>query len=232
MPEPLPAGLPTAHEGGFWDLKDSDGQKELEEAKKIEQLLTVLLPGAYEVQKNPKLSTLHQEMMGLIQAGQERLKTLTDWEADTSMYPNSWGDIPVNLVEMLIGDKDKLWQSADLDSFKWNGKYNQVSLKDDGTLIITMIKPGVLESIELQVPQEKVLDIRTYIQGNWFKWGKEEWYENEYSWLGGAYVFHRIIPLLDPEVEKLSIQWDGRHTEPVITGGPFQINDTAKIVTQ
>ncbi len=82
------------------------------------------------------------------------------------MYPNSWGDIPVNLVELLSTDKHKLWESASVENFKGNGKYNQASLSDEGRLIITMIKPGVVESIELQVPPEKVVDIRTYIQTN------------------------------------------------------------------
>lgn len=65
---------------------------------------------------------------------------------------------------MLSNDPNKLWESSTPEQFKENGKYNQISLSDSGELFISIIKPGAVESIPLQVDPEFVEPIREYLK--------------------------------------------------------------------
>ena len=75
---------------------------------------------------------------------------------------------------MLSNDSNKLWESATMEQFQQNGKYNQISLNDDGKLFITIVKPGYVDSIPLQVPADKVEALRAYIRSkdNKLDWDK------------------------------------------------------------
>lgn len=134
---------------------------------------------------------------------------------------------------MLSEDPNKLWASATPEQFKENGKYNQISLLDDGRFFLTIIKPGAVESIALQVDSEFVEPIREYLKKNPLNWDSaNEGWKNGYSDLGGVYEFFRVIPLLRTREIWIDLKWHGQHTNPVIEGGPFAINDSAEISVQ
>ncbi len=134
---------------------------------------------------------------------------------------------------MLSNDPNKLWESATPEQFKENGKYNQISLLDDGRFFLTIIKPGAVESILLQVDPEFVEPIREYLKKNPLNWDSaNEGWKNGYNNLGGVYEFFRVIPLLRTREMWIDLKWRGQHTNPVIEGGPFTINDNAEISVQ
>jgi hypothetical protein len=164
-------------------------------------------------------------------------RLIEDASGETGLY---W-EIPSNLVQMLSEDPSKLWENATLDQFRENGKYNQMSLSDDGTLFLTIIKPGAVESIKLAIWEELedairtrfVREIRDYIAENRFKWSSEwERYRHEYDGLGGIYSFHRIGILLDSDEYCIIISWVGQHGEPVTEWGPFSIDGAVEIQIQ
>ncbi len=133
-------------------------------------------------------------------------------------------------VELLSQDSKKLWESATPEQFKENGKYNQISLLDDGRFFLTIIKPGAVESIPLQVDPEFVEPIREYLKKNPLNWDSaNEGWKNGYNDLGGVYEFFRVIPLLRTAEVWIDLKWHGQHTNPVIEGGPFAIKDSAEI---
>lgn len=133
-------------------------------------------------------------------------------------------------VNMLSNDPNKLWESATPEQFKENGKYNQISLLDDGRFFLTIIKPGAVESIPLQVDPEFVEPIREYLKKNPLNWDSaNEGWKNGYNDLGGVYEFFRVIPLLRTAEVWIDLKWRGQHTNPVIEGGPFTIKDSAEI---
>jgi hypothetical protein len=134
--------------------------------------------------------------------------------------------------QLLAEDPNKLWESATLEQFQENGKYNQISLRDDGTLYLTVIKPGAVESIKLEIPANKVEAIRAYIKQYQLNWDStNEGWINSYRGLGGVYQFMRVIPLLREGNwgHNIDIIWHGNHRNAVIEGGPFAIKDTAKL---
>lgn len=135
-------------------------------------------------------------------------------------------------VNMLSNDPNKLWESATPEQFKENGKYNQISLLDDGRLIITIIKPGVMESLRAKVDPQFVELIREQSPLDWDRTG--EGFKHGHTGLGGIYEFVRIVPLLrqGPNGYNIDLRWIGRHTNPVIEWGNYHVDDEATIIAR
>lgn len=161
-------------------------------------------------------------------------------ESYGNIYAGSdYGIIAPEYPEWLNKDPNKLWESATLKQFNENGKYNQLSLSDDGTFYLTIIKPGAVESIKYFIWENIdpyyctriVSEIREYLYQNWeLKWTSGwEGYRNNYNKHGGIYSFDRYATLLDSDEYEIIISWLGKHTEPLVEGGPFSIDDVLEV---
>lgn len=142
-----------------------------------------------------------------------------------------WEIPPVSLIKWFSEDPNKLWESG-LKGFEESGKYNQISLDNSGRLIITIIKPGVMESLRAKVDPQFVELIREQSPLDWDRTG--EGFKHGHTGLGGIYEFVRIVPLLrqGPNGYNIDLRWIGRHTNPVIEWGNYHVDDEATIIAR
>lgn len=149
--------------------------------------------------------------------------------------PRSIWRIPVGLVRWLSHDRKKLWESATIEEWKKTGKYNQIKLSDSGELWITIIKPGVMESLQAEVDAQFVEPIREYVKENPLDWDRTgEGFKHGYTGLGGVYEFVRVIPLLRQGEggHNIDLRWIGRHTNPVIEWSDYHVNDEVTVIVR
>lgn len=157
------------------------------------------------------------------------LGLLEQWE-DTY-----WEYLSDEFITMMSADQNKLWESATLEQFRQTGKYNRISLGDDGTLHITIIKPGIMDNKTVNVGTQFVEPIREYVKQNPLNWDRTgEGFKHWYTGLGGVYEFVRIIPLLrqGPDGHNIDLRWIGEHTNPVtkLEWGNYHVDDIATIM--
>lgn len=208
-------------------LNEDERSKWVKRQKNSKKIQSRLHGNLMHLIENPHLPETQTNVIDLLIGDDQRLLENLREEEDEDFW-----EIPINLVQMLSNDSNKLWESATMEQFQQNGKYNQISLNDDGKLFITIVKPGYVDSIPLQVPADKVEALRAYIRSkdNKLDWDKTwEWYAHWDSGLGWEYRFNRKIILLDNEEETIYLIWNGNHGEPLLEWGPFSVDDNAKI---
>lgn len=210
--------------------------------KKIEHNLWKLLETMVDSKKTPLRVHNHAAADFIWECGNLKQKTKgPEWYGSIYRW-NPIGMVPQELIESLSNDTNKLWESTTLENFKENGKYNQMSLSDDGTLYLTIIKPGALESIKLVVWEDLdsefrekfVSQIRSYLEENkGLRWAYEwEWNTNTDSGPGSIYSFHCSATLLKSSERNIIISWVGKHRQPFIDWGPYSINDALEVQIQ